>query len=128
MKLTEARQAKIERTCCGYLDSLGYAESVRFLLDRKSHEDWKRRERNDKSYLESISNGHYERGRSSKYLGVCYKDERVIYLNVKKSSCWGRLDQTIRHELIHLVRSYNHRGIDFARCMIKLKKGALRAK
>ena len=125
MKLTAARQAKIERTCCRYLDSLGYTSPVRFLLTRKDHEAWKHNERNEKSYLECIQGGYYERGRSSAFLGVCYSDENVIYLNVKHAFNWKSLDDTIRHELVHLVRKYNHRSMSFGKCMKRLKAGTL---
>lgn len=60
-------------------------------------------------------------------LGVCHRDEGFVVLLVKKSPNLPRLDQTIRHELIHYSKpSYNHRSIEFHDRMKRLELGHIK--
>jgi hypothetical protein len=67
------------------------------------------------------------RNAGSRYLGICDSERGVIAIFVKKFISLDAIDRTIRHELAHWVRSYNHRGTDFARIMDEIKKGKLKA-
>ena len=60
-------------------------------------------------------------------LGVCHRDSGFIVILVKRSPNLERLDQTIRHELIHYAKpSYNHHSKDFADRMKRLKLGKIK--
>ena len=59
-------------------------------------------------------------------LGVCHKKDGFIVILPKVSPSLNHLDETIRHELIHYTKSYNHCSKDFERCMIALKKGKVK--
>lgn len=63
----------------------------------------------------------------SQCLGVCHKDEGFIAILVKRSPNLSRLDQTIRHELIHYSKpSYNHRSQEFYDRMKRLELGHIK--
>jgi hypothetical protein len=60
-------------------------------------------------------------------LGVCHRDMYFIVVLVKRSPSLIHLDDTIRHEMIHLAKpSYNHRSKEFADRMKRLKQGKLK--
>jgi len=61
----------------------------------------------------------------NKYWGLCWKEYKAIGIFVKKHPSLKWLDNTIRHELVHWVRRYNHRSMAFAKNMNQLKMGTL---
>jgi hypothetical protein len=64
-------------------------------------------------------------GRTNCY-GVCHKKEGFIVILPKVSPSLKHLDDTIRHELIHYTKSYNHCSKQFETAMKRLKAGRVK--
>lgn len=132
MKLTAHRRQWIQDKTNHYCHLL-QVEPPLILLRRKEYEEWKakRKEEKRQGYLKmgitTIPNKYIRIGRNaSRYQGVCHTDDKMIYLNVKKSSNLNDLDHTLRHELIHYAKpSYQHYTKPFVDRMERLKKGKI---
>lgn len=117
MKLTESKRKwvlnRVEHYC-----QLLEVPAPRVIMTMADYNRWKAEERKRVPYKRV--------GRVS-CLGVCHRDAGFIVILVKRSPNLERLDQTIRHELIHYTKpSYNHRSLVFQKRMDQLKKGQIK--
>lgn len=124
MKLTPSKIEWIKTKVNNYCQTLSVKPPTFLILTRKTYQEWKE--------WRKETNPHYKGRNFSRFLGVCHgncKYERfgMIALNVKLSPNLKRLDETIRHELIHWSKpSYNHRSQEFFDRMNKLKQGKIK--
>lgn len=58
-----------------------------------------------------------------KYYGVSYISYNTVFLNVRKITNRKSLDNTIRHELVHMRFPYLSHGLNFYEKVKQLKKG-----
>lgn len=118
MKLTKAKQKWVLDKVAHYSSTLNINAPTVFMTMAR-YNGWKmaNRERTGQRI-----------GRANPYLlGVCHRDEGFIVVLVKKSPNLSRLDETIRHELIHYAKpSYNHCSQTFQDRMDQLKKGKVK--
>lgn len=116
MKLTTHKKQWLEEKLILYCQLLEI-EIPALILTKKEYENWKQEKR---------TNSNQRVGRVN-YLGVCHKKDNLIVLNVKHHQNLLALDDTLRHELIHLAKpSYNHRSKTFVDKMRKLKQGKIK--
>lgn len=134
MKLTAHKRewvlAKVRHYC-----SLLLVEPPRVIMTGTEYEVWKKAKREERvGRLRKVLGFEPHRkpikvGRSSftNYLGVCHRADKMIVVFVKKSQSLRRLDDTIRHELIHYAKpSYNHCSAEFRDRMERLRKGNIK--
>jgi hypothetical protein len=131
MKLTSHKKQwvldRVDKYC-----QLLQIEPPTVILTRKEYEDWKEQKREERrqrliKLCGFAYNGYMRVGRGSRYLGVCHRIDKMIVILIKKSPNLSRLDQTIRHELIHYARpSYNHHSKEFRDRMERLLKGKVK--
>lgn len=120
MRLTTAKVQWVKNRIQKYCDSME-AEYPSFLFVTKSEwTEWA-------AYRKDLE-GFKRYRNASRYLGICDYKRKVIAIFVKSFSSLDRMDETIRHELVHYVRRYNHHSESFCECMDQLKKGTLKAK
>jgi len=129
MKLTGNKRQWIFKRVNEYCKILNMPIPL-LLLSRKEYEQWKIKEREK---ILQKNNGIYDTARMRvgrtvrpSLYGVAHKDDNMIFLNVKASRNLSRLDQTIRHELIHFYRTYNHYNPRFIGLMEDLKHKRIR--
>ena len=113
MKLTEAKTQWILTRVKQYCDILNIT-MPEIILTRKDYEQRKKERRQYES--EHVGRTWH------KFYGVAHRKENMIALNVKLSPNLERLDQTIRHEILHLYLTYNHHSERFAKWMNELKQ------
>lgn len=116
MKLTEAKRQWVYKRVKEYIDILNIP-MPELILTRKEYEARKDERR--------TREGQHVGRTWHKFYGVAHRDENMIALNLKLSPNLARLDQTIRHEVIHLYRRYNHRSERFYNWMEELKQRRL---
>lgn len=120
MKLTEHKKQWVHSRIREYCKSMKVVPPSWLFLTQKDWKQWAvyiKEQTGQKKYRQSDSN----------CLGVCCYKRKVIAIFVKRFETLKRLDQTIRHELVHYVRRYNHHSKEFHRCMEQLRKGELTA-
>jgi hypothetical protein len=115
MKLTPSKREWVMKKVADYSATLGI-EPPKVFLTMAEYDKWKAEKR-------TFRGEHV--GRTNCY-GVCHKEEGFIVILPKESPSLERLDQTIRHELVHYTKTYNHCSEDFERCMVALKKGRVK--
>lgn len=118
MKITPFRREWISNRVSRYC-SLLQVEPPRLILTFAEYDRWKKEKRSQSNYVRV--------GRGSSYLGVCHRNDSMIFLNVKRALNLRGLDDTIRHELIHYTKpSYNHYSVSFRVAMERLKQGKVK--
>lgn len=121
MKLTKSKRIWVDNKFTKYCEVL-QIEKPNILLTRKEYELFKIQLR------EKINYQYTRVGRCvSNVLGVCHRKDNTIFINVKAEPNCKRLDQTIRHELIHYAKpSYNHCSENFDDRMKRLLNGSIK--
>ena len=112
MKLTKHKKCWVMNKVKKYSEVLGI-DPPKVFITMADYNRWKKEKRTHKG--EKV-------GRTNCY-GVCHKKEGFIVILPKESPSLKKLDNTIRHELIHYTKTYNHYSKDFERCLKALKKG-----
>lgn len=116
MKLTKSKKEWVIKKVKCYCDLLQVVTpTILFTMAEYNRKKEEMRKQKKKKYV----------GRDNPYLyGVCHRDEYFIVILVKRHTSLNNMDNTIRHELLHLTKpSYNHKGKDFFDRMDRLKKG-----
>jgi len=117
MKLTKSKRQWVDNKVKHYCELL-QIQAPKVFLTMSEYSAWKKIKREESGYTRV--------GRSN-CLGVCHRDDGFLVILVKRSPSLARLDQTIRHELIHYTKpSYNHWSETFKDRMEKLKKGKIK--
>lgn len=116
MKLTEHKRKWSEEKINHYC-SLLKCSVPKVFLTMAEYNSWKKQKRAESGY---------KRVGRTEALGVCHRQDGFLVILIKRSPSLDKLDDTIRHELIHWAKpSYNHRSQRFFDCMRKLKIGRL---
>lgn len=120
MKLTKSKREWVKNRIIKYCNEMNCERPSWLFLKASEWNEWK-------EYNKKKDGWKRFRNAAPSYLGICDREGGAIAIFVKKFISLDALDRTIRHELAHWVRSYNHRGQDFARIMDEIKKGKLKA-
>jgi len=115
MKLTKSKRQWVLNKVNFYSDILGI-EPPKVFLTMSDYNQWKADKRSKKG----------ERVGRTECYGVCHKKDGFIVILPKSSPSLKHLDDTIRHELIHYTKSYNHCSSVFEDRMKRLKKGMVK--
>ena len=116
MKLTTSRQQWVKNRIIKYCNEMQCEPPSLLLLTRGEWQEYA-------AYRKQITGRTRYRNSSSCTLGICNHKTRVIAIFVKRALTTKGLDNTIRHELVHLVRRCNHRSDRFKQIMQLIKKG-----
>jgi predicted metal-dependent hydrolase len=63
------------------------------------------------------------RNETSKYLGICFIEAKIIFINVRKFASFENLKHTIVHELVHYRFRYLRHGQRFEKRVSLILKG-----
>ncbi|KKM04471.1 hypothetical protein LCGC14_1763890 [marine sediment metagenome] len=117
MKLTKSKMTWVINRVNHYCKLLEITPPEVFLT-MAEYNQWKVQKREESGYSRV--------GRST-CLGVCHRQDKFIVILIKRARDLVRLDDTIRHELIHYAKpSYNHYSLAFRDRMNKLLKGKIK--
>lgn len=105
MKLTENKRQLVKNKVIHYCKKIGCEIPNWLFLTKSEWQEWA-------DYRKEIT-GIKRYRNSANYLGIASKTSKVIAIFVKNARNVKDLDNTIRHEVIHLAKSYNHNSKQF---------------
>jgi len=119
MKATEQKKQWVKNRIIKYCQEAEKEVPSLLLLTKKEWQEWAEFKK------QQIGVDRYRN--AGNYLGICNHKSKVIAIFIKNHCSCNHLDQTIRHELAHYFRRYNHRSEAFARTMMAIRLGKFKA-
>ena len=114
MRLTKHKKEFVKKRIYIYCKILNITVPNFLFLRKKDYLEWAKYRKEQRGL------NRYRNPRS--FIGIAGRKSKIIAVFIKNHPDIKTLDETIRHECIHLAKSYNHFSPEFYRWMQKLKK------